>query len=199
MKRAVSMALAGLTILAIALPASAATSTVQMVNYQFSPTPASVTVGDTVKWHNGDLVMHTATSNTKFFDLSVDSGQSKTHVFDFGGSFPYYCRFHGAPGQGMHGTVKVPDRWLNTGTQHVGDIQRIRVASAVPPAGLAFDVQMKAPGDGAFHAYKSKIKTAIVKFTPTQAGEFQFRSRLHRLSNDATSGWSPAAFVEIST
>jgi plastocyanin len=198
MKRAVSLALAGLTVLAIALPARAATQTVDMTDqFTFNPTPVALNLGDTVKWKSTSFVTHTATSNTGFFDLTVNPGQSKTHGFDFGGSFPYYCRFHGAPGSGMHGTVNVPDKWLNQGIQHAGDVQRIRVAAVAAPTGLAYDVQMKRPGAGAFHSFKSKVKTAIVKFTPTDAGEYQFRSRVHRLSNNKTSGFSPAAFVEI--
>ena len=201
MKRVVSMAVAGLTVLAIALPARAATQTVDMTNQlTFNPTPIALNLGDSVKWTNTSSgIPHTATSNTGFFNTgSVSPTQSKTKVFDYGGSFPYYCQFHGSPGQGMHGTINVPDRWLNTGTQHVGDVQRIRVAAVAAPTGLAYDVQMKGPGDSAFHSYKSKVKTAIVKFTPTHAGEYQFRSRVHRLSNNKTSGFSPSAFVEIS-
>ncbi len=200
MKRAVSMALAGLTVLAIALPARAATQTVDMTTQlTFDPTPISIHLGDSVKWSNTSSgFSHTATSNTGFFDTgSVAPGASKTKVFNYGGSFPYYCQFHGSPGQGMHGSISVPDKWLNNGTQHAGDVQRIRVAAVAAPKGLAYDVQMKGPGDGAFHSFKSRYTHAIVKFTPTDAGEYKFRSRVHRLSNNKTSGFSPATFVEI--
>jgi plastocyanin len=201
MKRALSMVLAGLTVLAIALPARAATSTVDMTQQlTFDPTPSAINLGDSVKWVNTSSGFdHTATSNTGFFDTgSVAPGGSKTKVFQFAGSFPYYCQFHGSPTFGMRGKVNVPDRWLNTGTQHVGHVQRIRVSTVAPPAGLAFDVQMKGPGDGAFSAFKTKFKHAIVKFTPTKAGEYLFRSRVHRLSNNKASGFSPAVAVEIS-
>jgi plastocyanin len=197
------MAVAGLTVLAIALPARATTQTVDMTNaFTFDPTPLALNLGDSVKWTNTSSggIQHTATSNTGFFNTgSVSPNQSSTKVFNYGGSFPYYCIFHGSPGQGMHGTINVPDKWLNTGTQHVGDVQRIRVAAVAAPNGLAYDVQMKGPGDAAFHTYKSKAKTAVVKFTPADAGEYLFRSRVHRLSNNKTSGFSPSAAVEIST
>jgi plastocyanin len=169
-----------------------------MQNFQFSPTPAAAALGDTVRWHDLDQgITHTATSNTGFFDLTVNSSQSKSKVFTAAGTFPYYCRFHGSPGRGMHGTLRLPDQWLNTGTQHAGDVQRIRIATVTAPNGMAYDVQMKPPG-GAFQAFKTKITSAVVKFTPDAAGEYQFRSRLHRLSNNKVSGYSPSAFVEIS-
>lgn len=197
MKRVVPLMLAMGFVVAAALPAAASTTTIQMDNFQFAPTPVAVAMGDTVKWHSVDTT-HTATSNSGLFDFTLNQGQSKSKAFKFAGTFPYYCRFHGAPGQGMHGVINVPATWLNTGTQHVGDVQRIRIASARPPNGISFDVQLKAPGDSAFHLFHRKLLNAVITYTPTQAGEYQFRSREHRDSDNHVSGWSPAAFVEIS-
>jgi plastocyanin len=197
MRRAVPLLLAAGLVVAPALPALASTTTVEMDNFQFNPTPVAVTMGDTVKWHAVDTT-HTATSNTGLFDLVVSQGQSKSRVFKFAGSFPYYCQFHGSPGHGMHGRLDVPARWMNTGTQHTGDVQRIRVSTIKPPDGISFDVQLKGPGDDAFHLFRRKLIKAVITYTPTEPGEYQFRSREHLDSNNHVSGWSPAAFVEIS-
>jgi hypothetical protein len=35
-------------------------------------------MGDTVKWHNGDQVTHTTTSNTGLFDLDLNPRQSES-------------------------------------------------------------------------------------------------------------------------
>lgn len=200
MRRAVPMVLAAAIFAAFALPARAATTTIQMTDgFTFDPTPVSVTVGDTVQWHNGSFTTHTATSNTGLFDMTVDQSQTKSKAFKFAGSFPYYCRFHGSPGAGMHGTVNVPDRWLNTGTQHVGDVQRIRIASVNAPNGISFNIQFKGPGDDAFHVFHRHLINAVISYTPTKAGEYLFRSRELRESDGALSGWSPPAFVEISS
>ena len=199
-KRTASVLAAGALLLGLALPARAATSQVSMTkSHTFDPDPVAITLGDTVQWTNtSSFQQHTATQNAGFFDTGVvDDGQSKSKVFKWAGTFPYYCIFHGGPGFGMRGKINVPARWATPGEQHVGDVQRIRIATEMAPAPLAFDVQMRKTGDATWSPYKQKIKNAIVKFTPTAAGEYQFRSRVHRLSNNKVSGWSPAAFVEI--
>ena len=182
----------------MALPARAATAQVQMTQARtFDPTPVSIALGDTVLWTNTSGFAHTATQNAVFFDLFVADWESAGKVFKFAGSYPYYCQFHGSPGTGMHGKVTVPTKWLNTGPQHPGDEQRVRLATRTAPAPLAYDVQMRVTGDATWTPFAQKVNTAVVKFTPSEAGEYQFRSRVHRLSNNKVSGWSPAAFVEI--
>jgi hypothetical protein len=125
-------------------------------------------------------------------------GCASPSAFKFAGRFPYYCRFHGSPGSGMHGRVEVPALWLNTGTQHAGEVQRIRIASVVAPDGISFNVQFKVPGDDAFHLFHRHLINAVISFTPTNSGEYQFRSRERRESDGALSWWSPPAVVEIS-
>jgi plastocyanin len=191
------MLLMGAVLLVAAVPASAATVAVEATEgFAFDPDPVSVNLGDTVKWH-AQSFNHTATSDTGFFSLALNPGTTKSHVFRYAGAFPYYCRFHGSPGSGMHGEVTLPDRWLNTGTQHAGDVQRIRISTAKAPEGLAFDVQMRATGDEAWTTFKRRNHNAVMKFTSDAAGQYQFRSRVHRLSNDKVSRWSPATLVEI--
>lgn len=196
MRRTATLLAAGAVLVAMALPARAATTEVNMTNsLTYDPTPVAVALGDTVQWNNTSGFSHTATQNAGFFDTgTVLGGASKSKVFKFGGTFPYHCTIHGPT---MHGRIDVPIRWLNQGDQHPGDVQRIRVATVKAPAPLAFDVQMRVTGEDTWTPYKQKVKTAVVKFTPADPGEYQFRSRVHRLSNNKVSGWSPAAFVEI--
>jgi len=198
-KRTASVLAAAAMVVGLSLPARAATSEVHMTQSRtFDPNPISVAQGDTVLWTNTSSFSHTATQDAGFFDTGVvDQEGSAGKVFKWAGSFPYHCIFHGGPGTGMHGKISVPAKWVNQGEQHPGDEQRIRIATAKAPAPLAFDVQMRMTGEDTWTPYKQKIKNAVVKYTPTDAGEFQFRSRVHRLSNNKVSGWSPAAFVEI--
>jgi hypothetical protein len=98
----------------------------------------------------------------------------------------------------MHGRVEVPALWLNTGTQHAGEVQRIRIASVVAPDGISFNVQFKAPGDDAFHLFHRHLINAVISYAPTKSGEYQFRSRERRESDGTVSWWSPPAVVEIS-
>ena len=200
MKRAISMLAVGVTVLALALPARASTSQVDMTDaFTFDPTPISVGLGDTVLWKNTtDFTNHTATQNAGFFNTgTVGGGGSASKAFKFGGTFRYHCIFHGTATSGMRGNIKVLIQWLNEGPQHPGDVQRVRIASEKAPDPLALDVQMRMTGDDTWTPFKQKIKNAVVNFTPTDAGTYEFRSRLHRLSNNKVSGWSPATTVVI--
>jgi plastocyanin len=60
----------------------------------FSPSPATVTVGQRVFWHNADSITHTATGSG--FDTGpIDPGQTSLPVtFSVPGSFPYQCSIH---------------------------------------------------------------------------------------------------------
>jgi plastocyanin len=195
-KRTASVLAAAAMVLGLSLPARAGATQVEMTQqFTFNPTPIAVAQGDSVLWTNVSSFQHTATQNAGFFDTGVvDQEQSKSKVFKWAGGFPYQCIFHGPS---MHGKISVPAKWATPGEQHPGDEQRIRIATEAAPAPLAFDVQMRKTGDADWSPYRQKIKNAVVKFTPTAAGEYQFRSRVHRLSNNKVSGWSPAAFVEI--
>jgi plastocyanin len=64
--------------------------------------------GTTVIWHNSDSVTHTVTSDTGLFDSPLPGGADFQFTFDKAGTYPYYCRPHGGPGeQGMSGTIVV--------------------------------------------------------------------------------------------
>lgn len=60
----------------------------------FGPSPASARVGDTIEWTNQDVVDHTATSETRAWDVTVPAGKSARVVIKKAGTFDYYCRFH---------------------------------------------------------------------------------------------------------
>jgi len=72
----------------------------------YSPSPDTVTVGQTVAWHNSDSSIHTATSNTALFDTHniAPGGTSAKITMGTQGSFPYHCAIHGLT---MAGTLVV--------------------------------------------------------------------------------------------
>src|SRR5438067_8736519 len=91
-------ALAAMTL--VAAPAGAASSNVSIQNYSFQPMTITISVGDTVTWHNLDTVTHTA-SGDGFNSGNLASGQSYSHTFGQAGSFNYQCNIHNF----MKGTV----------------------------------------------------------------------------------------------
>ncbi len=69
----------------------------------FSPNPASAKVGQTVAWHNADVVSHTATG-TGFDTGAISPGSTSAPIkFNSAGTLGYRCSFHPS----MTGTLNV--------------------------------------------------------------------------------------------
>jgi plastocyanin len=88
-----------------AAPAWAATETVTIDNYTFTPATLIVHPGDTVIWTNKDSIPHTATAlDGKSFDSgAIDPGASWKFVFTKVGHFTYRCAIH----PDMRGSIDV--------------------------------------------------------------------------------------------
>jgi plastocyanin len=71
----------------------------------FSPNPASVTVGQQIRWHNADRIVHTATQNGGGFDtgLIAPGGTSAPITLTTSGTIGYHCTVHPS----MVGTLSV--------------------------------------------------------------------------------------------
>jgi plastocyanin len=71
----------------------------------YSPNPATVRVGQTVAWHNGDAVAHTATADSGAFSTgSIAPGATSAPItMATAGTLAYHCQIHPS----MTGTVSV--------------------------------------------------------------------------------------------
>jgi len=82
------------------------TVTVEIPDFEFSPTPVEVSACDEVVWSNAHTQAHTATGNGAFSfstgNIAADD-ESEPVVFDATGSFTYICALHPF----MMGTVEV--------------------------------------------------------------------------------------------
>ncbi|MDL2398759.1 amicyanin [Rhizobium mayense] len=85
--------LAGLGLLLSVLPAEAATIEVTIEKLEIRPAVVSATVGDTIRWVNKDIMVHTATADGRF-DVVIQPRQSASTVVTKAGVVDYYCRFH---------------------------------------------------------------------------------------------------------
>lgn len=103
-------------------PAAAASNTVTIQGFAFSPASLTINVGDTVTWANKDAgVQHSATSDTGVtpaFDTNAFSGAadgsatSSAITFNTAGTFAYHCKVHPS----MHGTIVVQGQATATAT-----------------------------------------------------------------------------------
>lgn len=90
--------------------------TVSMKNLMYDPPTITVTVGQAVVWRNEEIgaITHTTTSGTCVGSVCtphpgwdsgiLNPGTSFTETFTVTGTFPYFCKVHGAA---MQGTVHV--------------------------------------------------------------------------------------------
>jgi len=64
----------------------------------FSPSPDTVTVGQTVAWKNMDSITHTATADGASFNTGNIGAGATSAAITMGtqGSFPYHCSIHGS-------------------------------------------------------------------------------------------------------
>jgi plastocyanin len=83
---------------------SAASHSVTIKNFAFSPGTINVSQGDTITWTNQDSAPHTATGSGGTFNTgNLDEGQSGSATFSNAGTFSYFCAVHPF----MKGTVVV--------------------------------------------------------------------------------------------
>ncbi|MDX3189588.1 cupredoxin family copper-binding protein [Streptomyces sp. MN03-5084-2B] len=78
-------------------PAAAATQTVMMQGYAFSPAALTVRVGDTVTWMQHDEAPHdvvTTSAPVAFRSPQLSAGQSWSYTFRQPGTYQYYCSVH---------------------------------------------------------------------------------------------------------
>jgi plastocyanin len=82
----------------------AASASVTIADFLFSPASVTVAVGDTVTWHNSGQATHNATADDGSFKTpNLNPGQSASHRFSTAGTFTYVCTIH----PNMHGTIRV--------------------------------------------------------------------------------------------
>lgn len=73
----------------------AASVTVKMINFTYSPDPLTVPVGTTVRWVNYDDDQHNVVSDDKSFKSKLlDKNQEYSYTFTKKGTYRYICSIH---------------------------------------------------------------------------------------------------------
>lgn len=70
------------------------THIIEIGKMAFANAPDGIRVGDTIVWHNKDVVSHTATAFSGVFDVVIPAGAEAKTVVNTAGVYPYFCRFH---------------------------------------------------------------------------------------------------------
>jgi plastocyanin len=86
--------------------AATALTNVQIRDNEFVPPTVVILKGETVRWTNVGVLVHTSTSDTGKWDSGdLSHGQHFDFKFTTTGKFPYHCTYHPE----MHGTVRVTE------------------------------------------------------------------------------------------
>jgi amicyanin len=92
---------------------AAASGSVTIADFSFTPGTITINQGDTVTWVNNGPTPHSATSSNGAFDTGIlRKGQSGSHTFSEAGTFAYIC----TPHPYMKGTVIVQAAQTEGGT-----------------------------------------------------------------------------------
>lgn len=165
--------------------AAAATKTISITAFAY-PANTSIGLGDTVRWQNDHITLHSTTSDEplSLWTKDIPVGQARKRTFNQAGSYGYHCRIH----HFMHGIVHVPMQASDM-DPNPGQVVTVTVATVTAPQGFKYLIQRKAPG-GSFVAWKV-ITSQSTTFSSSTPGNWSFRARLVRTADGAKSGFSP--------
>ena len=145
-------------VVALALPAHAATKTVTASGRSFSPSSVGGPAGTTVRWEAG-FGTHTVTSSTGMFDSGSPTDWPYSRVFS-AGRYPYYCEIHGSPSGGMTGVVKIRPK---ISPAPAGKPFTVRWASGATNTGSSFTVQYRVNG-GEWRPWRTRTSADVRVF-----------------------------------
>lgn len=102
----IAAVLLGASLLVAAAPAAAGparTYSVVIDKMKFGATPPVLHRGDTIRWVNRDLFLHSATAANHSFDVNVPPGKTAATVLKTLGVIAFSCKYH----PGMRGQLRV--------------------------------------------------------------------------------------------
>lgn len=171
-----------------------------------TPDVVSVRRGGLVQWDfkNGPHAfadrLYTVTDPLDFIELdgNVLWAGHRANTFFSAGTFPYSVDVQSRNAQhGVWGPPVTHDATIQSlmrvsrARVEKGDKVTISWASKPAPGEWSYDVQIKRPDETSFSGWKTEVTEPSDDFRPGQKGTYRFRARLHRVSDNATSGWSP--------
>jgi plastocyanin len=158
----------------------------------FVPVQRTVALGTTVQWVLEAPGLHRVkdTTGLGLYDSGPKPPVSfQLYTFTAAGTYPY----HDGPGN-EGGAIAVRVDAPSSGPS--GEAFDVTWASAAPPAGRVFDVQVKVPG-GSWQAWQSGVTTLSASYIPCAAGAYRFRARMRQGGGSAGTLWSPSTKVKI--
>jgi virginiamycin B lyase len=188
-------------------------------NRDFIPNEVTLTQqGETVSWLGLNPTRNDVTdaSGMGLFgsaQRAVPFGIDSTYAFSFIGAGTY--NFNSRAGSGLGGAIRrAAAPGAGSGKIQVPIIvqtlpgttstAQVTWASAAPPSGFAFDVEVKTPGSSSWQTWLDGVTSTSATLGPagggpyTGPGTYKFRSRIRNTANGAASGYSPTGSIALS-
>jgi plastocyanin len=169
------------------------TQTVTIVGKAFSPSLASLTVGDSVVWTNTSARKHTATSNVAFLWTAPTirpHRSSSAIAFNNAGTFLYHCTIHAR----MKGTIAVAPT-VSPASGVAGTEFTVTVGLGSTPGQFVHEIQVRLNG-GAWQP-RAASSGSTQTFVTTTTGTWEIQTRMRYLLSGAMTGWSPSVMVVV--
>jgi virginiamycin B lyase len=174
--------------------AQSGTATILQIASGFVPATRTVPLGTSVQWMLEAPGTHQVRDSTGLglFDSGPQPPVSfEVFRFEAAGTYPY-----ADPIGRERGSVAVPVGAPASGA--VGVPFQVRWASAPPPAGMVFDVQVRVPGAESWAPWQNGVTVLRARYTADSPGDHLFRARLRDPATATASGWSPPVTVSVS-
>jgi plastocyanin len=129
---AATLASAGLLIAPPAPAAHAATKSVVIAHYAFSPAALTVDVGSSITWTNTDTAPHDVTTTSgpvSIHSPTITTGKSWSYTFTVPGSYAYICSIH----PDMRATITVRAAPTQSATTRAAAATPVPSSSAAAP------------------------------------------------------------------
>lgn len=177
-------------------PTSEALCPIQVSDSAISPRTTTVTRGSHVFWKVPEDVsgFHSVTDATAMdlYDSGIlPPGGGFDFTFIGDGKYPYVDQ-----PTGHLGSIIVP---LSV-TPLLGGLHtpfNLTLASASPPPGYVFDVQVRRPGSASFATVASGLTEPTTQYVPDgSTGTYLLRTRMRRARGGA-SGWTPPVAIDV--
>jgi eukaryotic-like serine/threonine-protein kinase len=154
-------------------------------------------LGTAVEWTNDGSNTHTVTDSTGmgFFDSGdITSGEIWTFTFDAACIYKYKDNKNVT----HTGTVKAP-MILTPATGNLQTVFTIQWATAPPPSGYVYDVQIRRPGSSVWSDWKSNVTTTSATFVADSGkGTYDFKAHVEKTSSGKSCDYSPFKSIVVS-
>jgi outer membrane protein assembly factor BamB len=170
---------------------------VDITDTKYDPDPViSHKLGYAVVWSNVGTKTHSVKDSSAlglFNSGAIAAGATFSYTFVAASVYNYECTKNGT----FTGKIKVPVV-LKPTTGNVGTSFTVTWASAPPPPGLVYDVQIQRPG-GSWDFWKQDVTTTSATFVPNAGtGNYWFRAHVQNPVTGEGTGFSSKQSITVS-